>query len=86
MRLEFELTHTMVGSVMRCCSHRYRGKCRNFTSSGRHRAFHFHCCKCSGLELALVGITALKNRTLSPLADLFIKTTRAVASPRLKVK
>ena len=33
-----------------------------------------------------IGIITLKNRTLSPLAELFIKTTRAVAKPLAKAR
>jgi DNA-binding transcriptional LysR family regulator len=33
-----------------------------------------------------IAITTLKGRTLSPLADLFIKTTRAVVKPLAKAK
>jgi len=33
-----------------------------------------------------IAITTLKNRTLSPLAELFIKTTRAVVEPLVKVR
>ena len=31
-------------------------------------------------------MVALRNRTLSPLAELFIETARAVAKPSAKVK
>jgi hypothetical protein len=33
-----------------------------------------------------IAITTLKNRTLSPLAQLFIKTTRAVVNPLVKAR
>src|SRR5262245_51308807 len=33
-----------------------------------------------------IAITMLKNRTLSPLAELFVKTTRAVVKPLVKVR
>jgi DNA-binding transcriptional LysR family regulator len=33
-----------------------------------------------------MAVIALKNRTLSPIAQLFIKTVRAVATPRTKAK
>jgi hypothetical protein len=33
-----------------------------------------------------IGLIALKNRTLSPLAELFIKTTRAIVKPLAKVR
>jgi len=33
-----------------------------------------------------IAITTLKNRTLSPLAELFIKTTRAVVKPLVKTR
>ena len=33
-----------------------------------------------------IAIITLKNRTLSPLAELFIKTTRTVAKPLAKAR
>jgi len=33
-----------------------------------------------------IAIITLKNRTLSPLAELFIKTARAVAKPLVKAR
>jgi hypothetical protein len=33
-----------------------------------------------------IAIVTLKNRTLSPLAELFIKTTRAVVKPLAKAR